>query len=102
MKKINLKELQNLPTLVDMENFSFSLNILEPGNHTAGQLFPRLSGVYYFVDGYGEIALNNKEYPIEEDDIIFVEKNIFHKIYNTSNEKLKFLGVFEKYGGRRK
>jgi mannose-6-phosphate isomerase-like protein (cupin superfamily) len=51
--------------------------------------------VYMFVEGKGEMLLDEKRFPVQAGDIILIEDGVFHRVYNTSEQELYFVCVFD-------
>lgn len=81
------------------KNLVLSITILHAGKHTTGHSHP-VSEVYFFVEGQGEIELDEKRRSVKSKDIVPIEPDKFHRVYNTSDKDLIFICVFEKYGER--
>ncbi len=81
------------------KNLVLSITILHAGKHTTGHSHP-VSEVYFFVEGQGEIELDGKRRSVKSKDIVPIEPDKFHRVYNTSDKDLIFICVFEKYGER--
>ncbi len=54
------------------------------------------------MDGMGELQVDEKRFEIDTGDIILIKGGQFHKTFNTSDEDLVFICIFEKYEGRGK
>jgi mannose-6-phosphate isomerase-like protein (cupin superfamily) len=51
-----------------------------------------------FIHGSGEMQIDLERFTIQAGDIILIEDNEFHRVYNTTNKDLYFVCVFD--GGR--
>lgn len=56
-------------------------------NHIIGELI-------WIVSGRGEILLGEEKYQLEPDMVVWIPKEVFHRIRNTSIETLKLYNVF--------
>lgn len=109
---ISLKDFPKKATLVKkderyevydiaMENLAASMTVLHVDKATTGHSHAEVEEVYYFVQGKGEILLNNEKLKVREEDVILIPKETFHRVYNTGGKDLIFLSIFEKYEGRK-
>ncbi len=64
------------------------------GKHTDGHKHKGQEEVYFFVSGNGEMLINEERFKINPGDIILIEDGEFHQVYNTSQEDLYFVCVF--------
>ena len=103
VKPISDHEIYSVHDLVFLDHLNVSLTILHPGKATMGH---RHEGdeeeVYFFVQGQGEMQLDEERFPVKQGDIVLIEKKKFHRVFNTTDKELIFLCVFEKYKGRGK
>ena len=60
---------------------------LENHNH------PDCSECYLFIEGEGEMIINEKSIKITKDDFIIVEKNENHSLINREEQKLTFITI---------
>ena len=51
--------------------------------------------VYLFLDGIGEMQLDNEIFPIKTGDVIPIKDGVFHKVYNRSADDLFFICIFD-------
>ena len=61
---------------------------LNPSHSTTGHSHAGQEEVYIFRSGSGEMEINEKRFEVNTGDIIFIEDGDFHRVHNTSNEKL--------------
>ena len=105
---MNLKEFKQKSKLVKdneryriydyvMQRIVISLTELKPNQETRGHFHKGIEEVYYFIQGRGRMQLGEKFMEVKEGDIVPIPDGAFHKVFNPSNEELKFLCVFEKY-----
>ena len=90
-------------TVIDvskLDHLNVSLTVLHPGKETSGHSHEGAEEVYNFADGEGKMKLEEKEFPVKKGDIVIIPGGVFHKVFNTGKTDLKFVCVFEKYGGR--
>lgn len=82
-----------------LKNLVLSSTTLWPGQSTRGHRHDGQEEVYYFVAGAGQMELNDQLINVAAGDIVLIEDNVFHKVYNLSDhEPLYFVCVFD---GRR-
>lgn len=75
-----------------------SSTFLRAGKSTSGHKHDGQEEVYYFVDGNGDMEIDEKKFPVSAGDVICIEDGEFHKVHNTSHLGLYFVCVFN--GGR--
>ncbi|RLJ09394.1 MAG: cupin [Candidatus Aenigmatarchaeota archaeon] len=89
--------------LVFLDHLNVSLTVLHPGKSTKGHKHPGdEEEVYFFVQGEGEMQLDEEKFSVKQGDVVLIEKKKFHRVFNTAKKELIFLCVFEKYKGRGK
>lgn len=49
--------------------------------------------IYYFLDGKGEMKINEKVFSVKKGDWVIVEIDEWHSLKNKSKKKLKFITV---------
>ena len=72
-----------------------SVTVLNPSHSTTGHSHAGQEEVYIYRSGEGEMEINNRKFKVKSGDIIFIEDGDFHRVHNTSNEKLEFVCVFD-------
>ena len=82
-----------------LKNLILSSTRLNPGKQTTGHKHAGQEEVYMFMDGQGEMLLDEKRFAVKSGDIVLIEDGVFHRVYNTSQSELYFICVFD---GRRK
>jgi mannose-6-phosphate isomerase-like protein (cupin superfamily) len=82
-----------------LKNLILSSTRLNPGKQTTGHKHAGQEEVYLFMEGQGEMLLDEKRFPVKAGDIVLIEDGVFHRVYNTSELELYFVCVFD---GRRK
>lgn len=82
-----------------LKNLILSSTRLNPGKQTTGHKHAGQEEVYMFMDGQGEMLLDEKRFAVKSGDIVLIEDGVFHRVYNTSESELYFICVFD---GRRR
>ena len=72
-----------------------SITILNPRHSTTGHSHAGQEEVYIFRSGNGEMEINKDRFKVKAGEIIFIEDGDFHRVHNTSEEKLEFVCVFD-------
>lgn len=85
-----------------LENLVTSMTILHSDRSTTGHSHENAEEVYLFLQGKGEIQLDDSREKVEKEDLILIPKGVFHRVFNEGNEDLVFISIFEKYTGRGK
>ena len=78
-----------------LKNLVVSSTLLLPGKETRGHSHDGQEEVYYFIEGRGEILLEDKYLDIQAGDIILIPDGAYHKVINTTSEYLYFICVFD-------
>jgi len=100
VKPVKDNELYALHDLEYLDKLNVCMNILHPGKATLGHEHEDVDEVYVVMDGEGEMDLEGKKFSIKTGDIILIKGGQFHKTFNTTDDDLVFLTIFEKYHGR--
>jgi mannose-6-phosphate isomerase-like protein (cupin superfamily) len=80
-----------------LNNLVLSMTKLNPGKETGGHSHAGLEEVYFFTEGSGEMQLGDDRFPITKGNVVLIPDGLFHKVYNTSDELLTFVCVFQAY-----
>ena len=81
-----------------LKNLVLSSTDLKPTKSTSGHKHKGQEEVYFFIDGEGEMQIDDSRFPVKKNDIICIEDGEFHKVFNTGDYGLYFVCVFD--GGR--
>ena len=81
-----------------LNNLVVSSTYLKPNQSTRGHSHAGQEEVYVFVDGSGEMELDDNRFEVNTGDMILIEDGVFHRVHNTANKPLYFVCVFD---GRR-
>ena len=107
MKKVQLKMLAEMskrqcPYLLKDNAFGNNLvlssTFLRANQKTNGHSHKGQEEVYFFVDGEGEMQIDDERFPVKAGDVICIEDGEFHRVLNDSHLGLYFVCVFD--GGR--
>ncbi len=104
VKPIRDNEVYSVHDLDVLKHLMVSMTILHPGKCTKGHAHEGdQEEVYIFLEGSGEMQLDQEKFPVKKGDVVLIKSRVFHKVFNTQKEgDLKFLCIFEKYEGRGK
>ena len=75
-----------------------SSTFLRANQSTNGHEHEGQEEVYFFVDGQGQMEIDNKKFDVKAGDVICIEDGEFHRVHNTGHYGLYFVCVFD--GGR--
>ena len=75
-----------------------SSTFLRAGQSTNGHDHKGQEEVYMFVDGNGEMEVDDNKFNVKAGDVICIEDGEFHRVHNTGHLGLYFVCVFD--GGR--
>lgn len=78
-----------------VNELTVSLTELKPKQQTRGHSHTDASEIYFFVSGSGKMQIGDQEYYVEKGSVILVPRGEFHRVFNSSVEKLVFATVFE-------
>lgn len=81
-----------------LKNLILSSTRLNPGKQTTGHKHAGQEEVYMFMQGQGEMLLDENRFAVSSGDIVLIEDGVFHRVYNTSEFDMYFICVFD---GRR-
>ena len=79
-------------------NLVLSSTFLRANQKTNGHTHKGQEEVYFFVDGEGEMQIDDERFPVTAGDVICIEDGEFHRVFNNSHLGLYFVCVFD--GGR--
>ncbi len=85
-----------------LENLVISMTVLHEDKSTTGHFHNDTEEIHFFVEGEGEIQLDDKKEDVTGGDIVLIPGGIFHRVFNKAKGDLTFLCFFEKYQGRGK
>ena len=83
-----------------LNNLVLSSTSLNPGHSTSGHKHAGQEEIYLFVRGSGDMTLiypDNREdsFSVAEGDIVLIEDDVHHRVFNNSSEELYFVCVFD-------
>jgi len=79
-------------------NLVLSSTFLRANQSTNGHEHKGQEEVYFFVDGQGQMEIDNNKFDVKAGDVICIEDGEFHRVHNTGHYGLYFVCVFD--GGR--
>ena len=66
---------------------------------TSGHIHDGQEEVYFFIEGKGQMQLDNEFIKVQSGDVVPIHDGVFHKVKNLQDEDLYFVCVFD---GKRK
>ena len=79
-----------------LKNLVVSKTKLRAGQSTNGHRHAGQEEVYIFTKGQGQMELDHKIFDVKEGDVVLIEDNVFHKVYNKDGPFwLEFICVFD-------
>jgi len=79
-----------------LKNLVLSKTKLRAGQSTNGHRHAGQEEVYIFTKGQGQMELDHRTFDVKEGDIVLIEDNVFHKVYNKDGPYwLEFICVFD-------
>jgi mannose-6-phosphate isomerase-like protein (cupin superfamily) len=82
-----------------MNEMIVSLTELNPRNETKGHAHS-VEEIYYFFEGSGMMRLGETLMRVRSGNVVPIQSNQFHKVFNPSDVCLKYFCFFGKYGDR--
>lgn len=79
-------------------NLTLSSTFLRANQKTNGHSHEGQEEVYMFIDGEGEMEIDNNRFPVKAGDVVCINDGEFHRVFNTGHLGLYFVCVFD--GGR--
>lgn len=79
-------------------NLTLSSTFLRANQKTNGHAHTGQEEVYMFIDGEGEMQIDDERFPVKAGDVVCIEDGEFHRVFNTGHLGLYFVCVFD--GGR--
>lgn len=79
-------------------NLVLSSTFLRANQKTNGHTHKGQEEVYFFVEGNGDMQIDDEKFPVTSGDVICIEDGEFHRVFNTGDLGLYFVCVFD--GGR--
>ncbi len=79
----------------DADDLIISTTFMKPFQQTKGHKHDNVE-YYLFTQGLGIISIDETAQPVFEGSFIKVESNQFHKVYNMSENELRFVCVWFK------
>ena len=83
-----------------LNNLVLSSTRLNAKKETSGHKHKGQEEIYFFIEGHGEMQLNDDKFLVEPGSIVLIKDGVFHKVYNTSDKELYFVCVLQ--GARHK
>ncbi len=72
-------------TFINTQSLAAGVLVLQPGEEDTQE--PHESDeVYFIIKGDGFLKIKNKDYPVEQNKMYFVEKNVEHSFYGNKKE----------------
>lgn len=68
---------------------------LNPGHSTTGHSHIGQEEVYMFIEGRGEMQLDDDRFEVYPGDTVLIPGGVFHRVFNTSTGQLRFNCVFD-------
>ncbi len=97
-KVIHSNETYDVIDNTNLDKLIVSKTILHPGKKTGGHNHSGQEEVYIFMNGRGSMIVGSNTYIVKASDTILIPDGDFHQVWNTGEEDLIFICVFD--GGR--
>ncbi|MEM1718401.1 MAG: cupin domain-containing protein [Thermosphaera sp.] len=80
-----------IPENSPSRRLSFGHTIVYPWGRTTGHAHPDLEEVYFYIQGRGEMQINDKRFPVKEGDAVYIPAGSYHVTYNTGIIPMRFV-----------
>jgi mannose-6-phosphate isomerase-like protein (cupin superfamily) len=70
---------------------SFGHTIVYPRGRTTGHAHPDLEEIYFYIQGRGEMQIDNDIFPVKEGDAVYIPAGSYHVTYNTGIVPIRFV-----------
>ena len=77
-----------------LKNLVLSSTRLNPNHMTRGHVHAGQEEIYFFIEGTGEIQLNNIEIDVSPGTVVLIEDGMFHKV-TAGEDGCYFVTVFD-------
>lgn len=67
---------------------------LNPNEDIGEETHNSVDQIFFFIEGRGKAIVSGTEIPVNENDILFIQRSTNHNIINTSSEKMKIISVY--------
>jgi mannose-6-phosphate isomerase-like protein (cupin superfamily) len=78
----------------ELNNLVVSSTRLNPNCSTTGHSHAGQEEVYIFINGYGEMELDNERFEVHTGDTVLIKDGVFHRVHS-SHVTLEFICVFD-------
>lgn len=68
---------------------------LTAGKSTSGHKHEGQEEVYMFINGRGEMEIDDNRFEVSGGDLVLIEDGVFHRVHNTGDFGLYFVCVFD-------
>ncbi|MFC1451815.1 cupin domain-containing protein [Verrucomicrobiota bacterium] len=100
-KEVRSTAIYDVHDLKTLKHLVVSMTHLHPRKETSGHAHERAEEVYMFLEGTGEMILDEERFPVTGGDVVLIPAGTFHKVLNPDEtQDLRFFCIFEKYEGR--
>jgi quercetin dioxygenase-like cupin family protein len=79
---------------------TISRTILHGRKQTRGHHHPHDNELYYFAEGEGIFMLNNDAKMVQAGNYMMVERDVWHKVINTSASDMVFIAYYPAHSAR--
>lgn len=78
----------------ELNNLVVSSTKLNPDKSTTGHSHAGQEEVYFFVQGYGEMELDDERFDVRKGDTVLIKDGVFHRVH-AGHVPLEFICVFD-------
>ncbi|MFY0656285.1 MAG: cupin domain-containing protein [Neptunomonas phycophila] len=80
-----------------LNNMVLSKTVLHRDQETGGHSHDGVEEMYFFMSGTGEIQIGENKSPVTSGSVALIPDGDFHKVFNTGDQDLVFISIFETY-----
>jgi len=73
------------------KRLSFGHTIVYPRGRTTGHAHPDLEEIYFYIQGRGEMQIDDDKFPVKEGDAVYIPAGSYHVTYNTGIIPIRFI-----------
>lgn len=77
-----------------LNNLVLSSTLLRPNKSTSGHKHKGQEEIYFFINGWGTMELDDKVINVDEGDVVLIEDGVFHRVH-ADIDGLYFVCVFD-------
>ncbi len=103
MKKVSEKEMafrdgdSGVKYMLRGPSIDWGILLLKPNSKMGGHLHEKVEETFYFIEGSGNMIVNNEKIPAKQGDAFLIEPKEKHDVENPTNKPLKVIFIKTPY-----